>query len=88
MYDKIDDRMAEGVRFCDVFLACISPAYEQSDNCFKEISMASDNGKQIILLKVIDFKPKKWLGECFVLLGTATIESFKECFWMERNILT
>ena len=77
MYDKVDERMAEGVHFCDIFLACTSPAYGQSDNCFKEISMAFDNRKHIIQVKVIDFKPKGWLGECFVLSELQLLEALR-----------
>ena len=77
MYGNVDERMAEGVGFCDVFLACISPAFEQSDNCHKEISMASQNKKEIIPVKVIDFKPKGWLGECFVLSELQLLEALR-----------
>jgi len=85
MYDKVDERMAEGVHFCDIFLACTSPAYEQSDNCCKEISMASENKKHIIQVKVIDdFKPKGWLGECFVFSELQLLEALRNvCGWKE-----
>jgi len=64
MRGDIDDVMAQAVKWCDVFLACISEAYEASDNCRIEISMAKDRNKKIFLLQVEqDFQPDGWLRE-------------------------
>jgi len=44
---------------CDIFVACVSPAYDKSENCMAEMRMARDDMKTIIPVLVKDFKIQK-----------------------------
>jgi len=44
---------------CDIFVACVSPAYDKRENCMAEMRMARDDKKPIIPVIVKDFKIQK-----------------------------
>ena len=60
--------MAEGVENCCVLVCFLTPEYEESKNCKKELTYAVQLGKPIVpcLLKSkgtsVKWKPSKWLG--------------------------
>jgi len=60
--------MAEGVENCCVLVCFLTPEYQQSINCKKELTYASELGKPIIPCiigsqdKTIKWKPSQWLG--------------------------
>lgn len=58
MHGDMDRCMKKAVQECNVFIACLSPAYDKSDDCMNEISMAQNFGKKIIPAKVVDFDLK------------------------------
>jgi len=58
MHGDMDRCMKKAVQECDVFIACLSPAYDKSDDCMNEISMAKNFKKKIIPAKVVDFDLK------------------------------
>lgn len=62
MEHKMDKSMTSGVAGSDVFLACVSKLYQQSDNCIFELSEAYKSNKPIIVL-VLDEKPHSWMTE-------------------------
>lgn len=60
-------RMAEGVQHSRVLVSFLTPAYEKSANCKKELTYAMQLGKPIIpcLLGSTDdpkWRPSDWLG--------------------------
>ncbi|XP_072182352.1 uncharacterized protein [Diadema setosum] len=60
--DKIG-AMAEAVENADIVLACISPGYQDSQDCRSEASYAYECKKKIVPIKVDPkFNPSRWLG--------------------------
>jgi len=55
----LDESTKDAVMDCDIFVACVSPAYEKSENCMAEMRMATDDKKTIIPVKVKDFTVEK-----------------------------
>ena len=81
--------MAEGVENCCVLVCFLTPQYEESKNCKKELTYAVQLGKPIVpcLLKSketsVKWKPSKWLGLTiadlvYLNLATVTDSNFQE----------
>jgi hypothetical protein len=63
--DKLWANIERGISNCTVFLACMTPAYIQSDACCCELSLAKQRGKEIkplILEKIVPWPPAGLAG--------------------------
>ena len=64
MHGDMDRCVNKAVQECHVFIACLSPAYNKSDDCMNEISMAKVYKKKIIPAIVVDFDLKAAENVC------------------------
>lgn len=60
--------MSEGVQNCFLMLSFLTPAYQKSANCKRELTYAVNNGIQVIPIILapkeagVKWKPSDWLG--------------------------
>lgn len=60
--------MSEGVQKCFLMLSFLTPAYQKSANCKRELTYALNNGIQVIPIILapkeagVKWKPSDWLG--------------------------
>ena len=49
---SIDENMMNGIKNSQVFVACISTKYKDSENCMSEINYAKASGKDIVYVNL------------------------------------
>lgn len=73
MNTDIYDSMAEGVSGAMCIISCMSPAYQESENCKLELKFAQQSGVPIVpVMMQPDWKASGWLG--IITAGTLYVQ--------------
>jgi hypothetical protein len=80
---SIDENMTNGIRNSQVFVACISTKYEESENCMKEFNYAIAIKKDIIYVLFEKIKGEK---ERMDQLGVIGFHMMRKHFYKPKNV--
>ena len=81
---SIDEHMMNGINNSQVFVACISTKYKDSENCKKEFNYAKASGKDIVYVFCEKIKGEK---ERVKKLGVVGYLSAREHFYKPENVI-
>ena len=81
---SIDEHMMNGINNSQVFVACISTKYKDSENCMSEINYAKASGKDIVYVVCDKIKGEK---ERMEKLGVIGFHMARHHFYKPSNVI-